>query len=258
MKTYVPIPIDYYDMFEELSDEDFGKLMRWCILYYKTEDENIIELPAEIRMLKKVCKVGLDRGLESYEAKCQANRENGAKGGRPRKVNPSGSPGTQETQTNPENPVGFSKPNQTEITQTNPENPNNPNRIEENIKEENTKEEKNAEKPERISKKQERFNQFWASYPKKVGKQAAWKTWSKLNPDGELTEKILAAIEAQKGWRQWQEENGRYIPNPATWLNQGRWEDEGVGGGLSGNNQSGSRKATWKDAGGAEIGTGSF
>ena len=22
------------------------------------------------------------------------------------------------------------------------------------------------------------------------------------------------------------EENGRFIPNPATWLNQGRWEDE--------------------------------
>ncbi len=25
---------------------------------------------------------------------------------------------------------------------------------------------------------------------------------------------------------QWQREGGRYIPNPATWLNRGRWDDE--------------------------------
>jgi hypothetical protein len=25
---------------------------------------------------------------------------------------------------------------------------------------------------------------------------------------------------------QWQRENGRFIPNPATWINQGRWDDE--------------------------------
>ena len=25
---------------------------------------------------------------------------------------------------------------------------------------------------------------------------------------------------------QWQRDNGQYIPHPATWLNQGRWDDE--------------------------------
>lgn len=24
---------------------------------------------------------------------------------------------------------------------------------------------------------------------------------------------------------QWRKDNGQYIPNPATWLNQGRWDD---------------------------------
>ena len=33
-------------------------------------------------------------------------------------------------------------------------------------------------------------------------------------------------MEYQKGSRQWRENNGQFIPNPATWLNQGRWEDE--------------------------------
>ena len=38
---------------------------------------------------------------------------------------------------------------------------------------------------------------------------------------------LIEAVERQKTWTQWQVEKGRFIPNPATWLNQGRWEDEG-------------------------------
>ena len=37
---------------------------------------------------------------------------------------------------------------------------------------------------------------------------------------------MMDAISAQKRSRQWTEKNGQYIPNPATWLNQRRWEDE--------------------------------
>ena len=37
---------------------------------------------------------------------------------------------------------------------------------------------------------------------------------------------MMDAISAQKRSRQWTENNGQYIPNPATWLNQRRWEDE--------------------------------
>lgn len=81
--------------------------------------------------------------------------------------------------------------------------------------------------PRCISHAQEqRFSQFWAAYPRKVGKQTAKKAWSRLNPDGELTKVILQAVRTQKGSRQWRENNGQFIPNPATWLNQGRWEDE--------------------------------
>ena len=36
---------------------------------------------------------------------------------------------------------------------------------------------------------------------------------------------LTAAVEAQKQSAQWTKDNGQYIPNPATWLNQGRWED---------------------------------
>ena len=37
---------------------------------------------------------------------------------------------------------------------------------------------------------------------------------------------LIAAIERQKQSQQWIKDDGQYIPNPATWLNQGRWEDE--------------------------------
>ena len=37
---------------------------------------------------------------------------------------------------------------------------------------------------------------------------------------------MMSAVTAQKQSRQWRENNGQYIPNPATWLNQRRWEDE--------------------------------
>jgi hypothetical protein len=70
------------------------------------------------------------------------------------------------------------------------------------------------------------FDQFWDAYPKRVAKIAAQKAWVKLKPDAELVAMILAAIEAQKeGWH-WRHENGRFIPNPASWLNAGCWLDE--------------------------------
>jgi hypothetical protein len=37
---------------------------------------------------------------------------------------------------------------------------------------------------------------------------------------------MLSAIDLQKRSDQWRREGGQYIPNPATWLSQGRWDDE--------------------------------
>lgn len=67
------------------------------------------------------------------------------------------------------------------------------------------------------------FDAFWLTYPKKVGKDAARKAFSRVKVP---VETLLSAIEQQKCSRQWQEDGGQYIPNPATWLNQGRWQDE--------------------------------
>lgn len=70
------------------------------------------------------------------------------------------------------------------------------------------------------------FDEFWSAYPKKVGKDDARKAFLKRKPDGELLALMLAAIAAQRESQAWTRDGGQYIPNPSTWLNQGRWQDE--------------------------------
>ena len=90
---------------------------------------------------------------------------------------------------------------------------------------------KNAQQPKEPTEKEpspmeRRFAAFWAAYPKKVGKGAAEKSFAKYKPDDELTARMIQAVQAARRSDQWQKDGGQYIPNPATWLNQKRWEDE--------------------------------
>ena len=73
---------------------------------------------------------------------------------------------------------------------------------------------------------EKQFDKFWQAYPKKVSKKQAQKSWKKINPSLELFEKILKALEMVKQTEQWKKDNGKFIPYPATWLNQERWADE--------------------------------
>ena len=83
-----------------------------------------------------------------------------------------------------------------------------------------------APEKEALSPLDRRFEKFWKSYPRKVGKGAAEKSFKKYKPDDALTERMIASVEAHKRSDQWRRDGGQYIPHPATWLNQRRWEDE--------------------------------
>ena len=67
------------------------------------------------------------------------------------------------------------------------------------------------------------FEMFWTGYPKKVGKDSAIKAWQKTKP---IIDEVLNALQWQKQSEQWQKNGGQFIPNPATYINQGRWKDE--------------------------------
>ena len=69
------------------------------------------------------------------------------------------------------------------------------------------------------------FASFWSAYPKKTAKPNALKAYrSSKMKTGEI-DSILTDIETRKQSDDWTKENGKYIPNPATYLNQRRWED---------------------------------
>jgi hypothetical protein len=69
-------------------------------------------------------------------------------------------------------------------------------------------------------------SKFWAAYPRKVAKASAAKAFAKINPDDALLARMLAALAAHVASEQWRRDDGRFVPHPATWLNQRRWEDE--------------------------------
>jgi len=68
------------------------------------------------------------------------------------------------------------------------------------------------------------FAEFWQAYPRKEAKAAAEKAWAKVPAD--LHAAIMAAVGKHKKSDQWTKDGGAFIPHPATWLNQRRWEDE--------------------------------
>lgn len=73
------------------------------------------------------------------------------------------------------------------------------------------------------------FDQFWKIYPSKNSKAAALKSFNKLAPDPELFSQMMAAVEIQKAEKTRLKETGQFCPawpNPSTWLNNRRWEDE--------------------------------
>lgn len=83
------------------------------------------------------------------------------------------------------------------------------------------------------------FNEFWAAYPRKVGKVVAFKAFKKECINRKMLETMLVALGKHKKQEQWKDI--KYIPHPSVWLNGRRWEDEI--GNLTG--KPGERKASY-------------
>lgn len=72
----------------------------------------------------------------------------------------------------------------------------------------------------------DRFDEFWATYPRRQGKGAAVKAWAKAikraDPD--------TILKAAAAYRDDPQREPQYTAHPSTWLNQDRWEDEPLPG----------------------------
>jgi len=68
--------------------------------------------------------------------------------------------------------------------------------------------------------REEQFERFWLAYPKKSRKEEAKKLFTALTVDPEL---VISSIEQARYTQPWLIDNGRYIPNPVSYLDGG-WE----------------------------------
>ena len=204
---YVKVFGDLSATVDLLSDAEAGRLLK-SLLHYINGGED--ELLGQEKLVFAMLKSQIDRDSASYAAFTDKQRENGKKGGRPQKAN--------AFSDNPKNPSLFSETQKSQEEEKEKDKDK-----DKDQDQEKDKDVTGAKAPSRA--RDGRFDVFWANYPRKVGKEAARKAFSRLNMTNELLSQMLSAIKQQCASPQWTKDNGQYIPNPATWLNQGRWED---------------------------------
>ena len=207
---------DYKQHLELLSAEECGLLFIALLDYAETRKPP--KLHGAAAMAFSFIKAQMDRDEAKYEERCSVNRENGAKGGRPRKS-------------------AEEKPNKSEKTERffekakKPDTDNDTDREKDTDIETDTDIESETHDADTGKNTPNGFQDhvfviFWDAYPNKKAKANAQKAWKKLRPNSALFEKIMRAVEVQKRSEDWMRENGRFIPYPATWLNGGYWDNE--------------------------------
>lgn len=201
-RNYAALPHDYLEEMELLTDAEFGRLCRALLQYSITGEME--ELHGNERMYARRVMMQEDRFQSNYEEQYAARSARGKAGAQARWENAKACSSMISMQKNAQ--ACLSMPSNAKHGNT-----------------ETETETKTEDSCYATNARARDFDAFWSAYPKKVGKQSARKAFEKAKVP---LETLLTAIERQKCSSQWSRDGGRYIPNPATWLNQGRWEDE--------------------------------
>ena len=140
---------EYREPLKLLTDEQRGRLLMALIDY--SESGVVPELDGISMMAFSFIQSQMDRDSKKYENRCSSNRENGKKGGRPKKEN--------DSEEKPKNPLGF------EETEKKTKNPKKP------IKIKNKDKEKDINKNTMCKSEADAlFERVWKLYPQKRGK----------------------------------------------------------------------------------------
>ena len=182
--TYIKLFIDYLDAIEPLGDAERGRLFTSLLIYARTGEAP--QLGGNERFLFPMMRAQIDRDNSAMDSLSDARSEAGRKGAEAKQAN-----------------ARFAKQNK-------------------QMQDLPSKTSKDKDKDKDKDNSASPFELFWAAYPRKVGKQAAKKAFSKVSVP---VKTLIDAVNSQKNSEQWRMDNGQYIPNPATWLNQGRWDD---------------------------------
>lgn len=181
---------DYIDHVELMSDEDAGKLFK-AILRYENGRETG-ELSGVATIAFSFIKNQLDRDADKYEEICRKNRQNGMKGGRPRKK--------QEHDENQQ--VPSENPKNQSVPKVDPE---------------------DAEQGTEVKKKSEKqfpknFEEFWSVYPRKDDKGMAYAKYTARIKDGFSPEELISAAKAYAEQCRRNRTEKQYIKQAKTFL----------------------------------------
>ncbi len=220
----------YMEDAEDMTAEERGEYLEAVINYglYGTEAEHE---SAAVRIAFRHAK----KLIDGANAKKEANKENGAKGGRPKtEAKPNHNPTItqQKPNHNPSETIKVSINDNISVS----DNINNNNNINNN-----TLSLSPTSPSQRIiaggkARERERdksdFDLFWDAYPRKDGLSAASDAWISAVEAGDIKygdgAMIAEAVERAKTSRQWTQDGGRYIPMPARYIAERRWTDQGT------------------------------
>ncbi len=208
---FINFQTDKLDRCDRLNEVDKAQLLD-CIASYARSGEEPSEddVSPVVDVLFHSIKGDMDFYDEKYRNRCDLNRRNGALGGRPSK----------------NKPMAFSE-NHTESDGL---------LVEPKEKREKGKEEKQKKEIEnnllcstqsierkqetKIKEAEERFETWWNSYDKKVGRAKAFKKWLRLSEKDQekCIEVAPSYVSAQP--------NKQYRKDPTTYLNGECWNDE--------------------------------
>ena len=210
---------DYAKKTPHLTNEEDLAYRRALDLYYDTEKPLPINESGGLSTLSRRLRVGIeslqnvvneffpdgvnkhaDEKIAAYHAYLDKQSANGKRGGRPKtkEIKPTDNPPLSQN-----NPVP-SQPLTTKPLTTNQDNTHSA-----------------TESPVKYSKA---FLAFWDLYPNRKNKGAAFKAFKKINQSEYVV--IKDGLESAKKSKEWEKDNGQYIPHPASWLNARGWEDE--------------------------------
>lgn len=202
---YLKVFTNFRQSISRLSNEEKGILFDAMLEYAETGVEP--DLYGKVDALWPVAQIQIDACKAAYDGKVERAQKNG-------------SMHTSSTE------IGSEEPKTTEIGSEEPIHDKDKDKDKEKEKEKEKDNNGDIETRARASALDRRFAQFWATYPKKVGKADALRVFARLKVSDTMLDTMLAAIQQQRASPQWTRDGGQYIPNPATWLRQGRWEDE--------------------------------
>lgn len=194
MKKSFLLHVDALTVLNELTDEQAGKLFKAIASFQNGNELNPFGDASEfgLRMAFLPFKNQFARDVEKYNGIVERNKENGKKGGRPKKDDE-----TEKTQ-----PV-FEKPKKAVNVNDN-----------DNV---------NVNEIDLLNNSFE-FNRFWALYDKKTDRARCCSKWKKVFKDNkELTPEVV--INSVKQYVK-STPDPKFRKNPLTWLNGNCWEDE--------------------------------